>query len=204
MNKIILLILLTVSIKVEAQPNKDSLLIANGAELIQEMRMMWNYDQAVREYISYQSFDKHFTDSIELLNDTIRERLVDSIRLSATNSKKVWDNYITPADNLHAKRMIEIIKTYGFPSKKRVETLTNIKLDYQPYILLMHTSKVYWDELKVLIEAERKNGNIPNQCEYGYMLWHLNGRNNINYFLENGFVMEDHNGSKRFIPKHCD
>ena len=204
MRKYILFILLIYSCSVNAQPGKDSLLIKNGSELVEEMSLMWNYDQAIREYTQYQTFNKHITDSIELLDIEKQKQLVDSLRLSKANTDKVWNIYITPADNLHTKRMIEIIKTYGFPSAKRIRELTNLKLDFQPYILLMHSPSNYWEDLKLLVELERKEGNI-NKCEYGYLLWHLNGRKDMKYFLENGYVLEEQpDGKKKMTAKNCE
>jgi hypothetical protein len=187
-----------------AQPLKDSLLAKDGAELVQEMRMMWNCDQATRKYVHYQTFDSHLIDSIEKLDGDVQKHIVDSMGLSPSNMELAWKNYITPIDSIHTIRMIGILKQYGFPSTSRIKRITGISMGFHPYMLLVHSPKRYREELKVLISTERSVGNL-SRCEYGYLMWHLNGRNDFRYFLENGYVMQKQaDGSEKLVAKDCD
>ncbi|MFB9863375.1 hypothetical protein [Rufibacter immobilis] len=203
--RVLILVFLLISTGAVAQSKQDSLLIVDGSAIIQEMKLMWNYDQAVREYIQYQTFDKHKTDSIEALPAPVKERILDSLKLTKSYSNKVWDNYIIPFDHLHTKRMIEIIKKYGFPSNSRIEKLLNYKMEFHTYMILLHSPKEYAQELIALVTTEHKNGNFPNKCLYGHLLWHLNGRSDMKYFLENGYVFEKQpDGQTTLVPKNCE
>ena len=100
--------------------------------------------------------------------------------------------------------MIGILKQYGFPSTSRIKRITGISMGFHPYMLLVHSPKRYREELKVLISTERSVGNL-SRCEYGYLMWHLNGRNDFRYFLENGYVMQKQaDGSEKLVAKDCD
>gem|GEM_PF-914980 len=188
-----------------AQSPKDSLLISDGRTVIEELTMMWNYDQALREYAQYQTFDKHVIDSIERLDAGSRKRVTDSLSWSKVSSDRLWATYITPMDHVHTKRMIELIRKYGFPSVERFQKLLGARLKFHPYMLLLHAPKEYWNELKLLVEEERKAGNFPDRCSYGHLLWSLNGRSNLKYFLENGYVfVKNPDGSQTMTAKNCD
>ena len=60
--------------------------------------------------------------------------------------------------------------------------------EFNPYILIVHAPKKYWAELKGLLNKELE-AKYLSRCEYGHILWHLNGRKNINDMLNNGFKM---------------
>jgi hypothetical protein len=75
-------------------------------------------------------------------------------------------------DSANTCRMIEIIRTYGFPSMERVRRLDN---DLAPHIILMHAPAMYFDTIRALLNAEREAGRIT-VFEYEQIMWHLNGR----------------------------
>lgn len=114
----------------------------------------------------------------------------DSLKLSKESRSKIWENFLGPLDSLKANRMIEIIEKYGFPSEKRLEKFSDQEIDFSARTILVHTPFTFKDKLIPIIEKEYRAGNLKNQCEYGYLLWHLNGRSDFKYMLENGYEMK--------------
>lgn len=78
----------------------------------------------------------------------------------------VFQSYI---DSVNTKRVIEIIKVYGYPNAERLKKKVNAS------IILMHAPEFYFPELKKILEVENKLGNIP-KYEYEILKWHLSGR----------------------------
>jgi hypothetical protein len=72
-------------------------------------------------------------------------------------------------DSLNTYRLIEIIRTYGFPTAERLKKKANVT------IILMHSPESFFPTLKKLIDQEYKLKNIP-QYEYELLTWHLGGR----------------------------
>ncbi|MUV04317.1 hypothetical protein GN157_11410 [Flavobacterium rakeshii] len=186
---------------------KDTLLKRDIDLVIEEVKFMYDYDQALREYTLFKTFDKSKTDSIENLeSDLTRKYIVENKFKSDTLSKHIFKNYINHFDDLHTKRIIELTKKYGFPSKERLELYSQKELgdEFNPYILLVHAPKAYWEELKVLMKQELLDGTV-DRCKYGHLLWHFNGRKDVNDLLNNGFeYIEDEDGTKRLSAVNCD
>ncbi|WP_201309307.1 hypothetical protein [Flavobacterium sp. MK4S-17] len=121
-------------------------------------------------------------------------------------SKYIFKNYINYFDDLHTKRIIQLTKKYGFPSRERLELYSQKEFgeEFNPYILMVHAPKVYWEELKVLMKQELLYGTI-DRCKYGHLLWHFNGRKDVNDLLNNGFeYIVDENGTKTLSAVNCD
>lgn len=190
MNKIYILILLLSSNFTFAQANKDSLLAKDVDVLIEELRFMHELDQGTRKYLDYGSFNKNFTDSIERLSKEEIKVAEESLKLTKESRSKIWDNFLNPLDSLKAERMIEIIDKYGFPSEKRLRKYSDQKIDFSARTILVHTPFSFKEKMIPIIEREYKAGNLKNQCEYGYLLWHLNGRSDFKYMLENGYEIK--------------
>ena len=87
-------------------------------------------------------------------------------------SKTVPWSVIEDVDKYNTSRMIEIIRTHGFPSHYRVRFLDSFLM---PYIILVHAPKPYFDTLRFLLKQEKDSGRIAS-FEYNHVLWHLNGR----------------------------
>lgn len=200
MNKIIILLSFFASGLTFAQADKDSLLAKDADVLIEELRFMHGLDQGTRKYLDYGSFNKSFTDSIERLS---REEIIlaeESLQLSKASRSRIWENFLNPLDSLKANRMIQIIEKYGFPSEKRLQKYSDRKMDFSAGMILVHTPFSFKDKLIPILEREFKAGNLKNQCEYGYLLWHLNGRSDFKYMLENGYEMKKNaDGTLEFI-----
>ncbi|QLE01913.1 hypothetical protein HX109_10230 [Galbibacter sp. BG1] len=181
-----------------AQVSKDSLLKKDVKMLVEEMQFMYGYDQTMREYISYKTFDKSETDSIESLSESLREREILKRQFESDNFKNyIWINYINPKDAEHTERMIEIIRKYGFPTIDRIKRYYKndfVDSEFNPLIILIHSPRKYWAELKEIVYKEHTSGRI-NQCEYGYLLWQFTGRESFQPMLENGYEMVRENGN---------
>ncbi len=201
----LVLILFFVSNILFAQAEKDSLLKQDINIIVEELEFMYGYDQTMRKYTDYKTFDTQKIDSIEHLPDSLRTVTMKNIKFSNdTLSKMIFRNYINPKDAEHTERLIEITKKYGFPSLDRIKKYykQNFKdPDFHANLIFIHSPKRYWEELKVLMKNEYKNGNI-NQCIYGYLLWHFNGRESLQPMLENGWGLVEENG-KRILKAMC-
>ena len=189
-----------------SQSVKDSLLQKDIVNLVEEMEFMYGYDQTLREYIIFKTFDKSETDRIENLPDSLRTEEMTKRRFESDSiGKLIWKNYINPKDAEHTERMIEITKKYGFPSLNRIKKYYDkefVDPEFNPYILLVHAPKKYWEELKTLMKNELDNGFI-NKCTYGHLLWHITGRKSFQPMLDNGYEMVVKNG-KTTMKSTCE
>ncbi|WP_405368868.1 hypothetical protein [Nonlabens sp. Asnod2-A12] len=197
--KLLILSLLLGNI-IYSQTEKDSLLQKDIINLIEEMEFMYGYDQTLREYIIFKTFDKSETDRIENLPDSLRVSEMNKRQFESDSiGKLIWKKYINPKDAEHTERMIEITKKYGFPSLNRIKKYYDkefIDPEFNPYILLVHAPKKYWDELKLLMKNELDIGRI-DKCTYGHLLWHFTGRKSFQPMLDNGYELVEENGKKR-------
>ncbi|SDR71877.1 hypothetical protein [Christiangramia echinicola] len=206
MKKILLtLILLSTSLNFYSQSAKDELLKQNIEQIVEELKFMYHYDQATREYLYFQTFDKSITDSIENLSDDLKKNRLEFTPIKSDSLKnQIWQNYITPMDKNHTKRMIEITKKYGFPSTERLKKYSEESIDFSPLILLIHSPFSYSEDLKKIAKKEKEQGRMK-KCDYGYLLWHLNGRSDFQPMLDNGYVMtKKENGTFDLKPVDCD
>jgi hypothetical protein len=196
----LLIINLFLSMIIYSQNEKDILLQKNIVSLVEEMEFMFGYDQALREYIVYKTFDKSEIDRIEKLSDNLKIKEMSQRKFeSDIVGTLIWKNYINPKDAEHTKRLIEITKTYGFPSVNRIQQYYKkefIDPEFNPLIILIHSPKEFWEQLKELMKNEYQNGTI-NKYQYGYLLWHFTGRKSFKPMLDNGFEMVKENGISR-------
>ena len=98
----------------------------------------------------------------------------------------------------------EITEKYGFPSTKRIKMYYEEEFndpEFNPYILLIHAPKEYWNELITLMKNELDNNRI-SKCTYGHMLWHFTGRKSFQPMLDNGYEMVEENG-KTILKSTC-
>lgn len=204
--KFMLLFLVTlISLRGYPQEAKEQLLEKEIYQVVEELTFMYDYDQALREYHIYKTFNKAITDSLELLDNESRERYVETKQYKSNFETIILTKYIVPSDARHTERLLEIVKTYGFPSMKRLKRYYKGTFDkeFNPLIIFIHSPKKYFDELKIVMEKEYKQKRI-SKCQYGYLLWHLNGRNNLSYFLDYGYKYIETNGIRRLAPVDCE
>lgn len=119
--------------------------------------------------------------------------------------KIIYRDYINPKDAVHTTRIIEITKKYGFPGVKRIRKYYDKAFsdpEFNPYILLVHAPGSTWEELKLLMKNELKEGRI-DRCTYGHMLWHFTGRKSFQPLLDNGFILEEKDGRSN-LRSTCD
>ncbi|PHQ28048.1 hypothetical protein [Leeuwenhoekiella nanhaiensis] len=201
----ILILSILISNFIYSQSVKDSLLQKDIVDLVEEMEFMYGYDQILREYIIFKTFDKSETDRIENLPDSLRTEEMTKRRFKSDSiGKLIWKNYINPKDAEHTERMIEITKKYGFPSLNRIKKYYHEEFadpEFNPYILLVHAPKKYWEELKILMKSELDSGVI-SKCTYGHLLWHITGRKSFQPMLDNGYEMVVKNG-KTTLKSTC-
>ena len=204
MKKTIFLFFLVFASLIISQPKKDSLLIKDADKLIEELRFIYELDQSTRKYLEYGTFDKSICDSIESLNTESIKIANKQLSLSQDTKDKIWKSFLSPLDTLKAERMIQIIEKYGFPSFKRIEKLSGKDIDFNPVIILAHTPFSFKDRMIHLLEKEYKAGNFFGKCEYGYLLWHLNGRSDFKYMLENGYEMKTNTDGTFHLTSTCE
>ncbi len=196
------LVTLLITNSICGQNAKDNLLERDISFLVEEMLFMYDYDQALREYTRYKTFDKNETNRIENLNDSLRQyEIVKRKFISDSLKTKIWKDYINPKDAVHTERMIEIIKIYGYPNKERINKYYKKEItnkEFSAFLLLIHSPKEFWKELEVLMKIELEEGRI-NECAYGYLLWHVTGRKSFKPMLDNGYEMVIEDGKTRLM-----
>ena len=202
----ILIFSILLSNSIYSQTAKDSLLKKDINVLVEEMEFMYGYDQTMREYTIFKTFDKSETDRIENLPDSLRVKEMENRKFESDSiGKLIWRKYINPMDAEHTEKMIEITRRYGFPSVERIKKYYKKEFtnpEFNPLIIFIHSPKEYWEELKELMLNEYRRGTI-NQCQYGYLLWQFTGRKSFQPMLDNGFKMVKENG-KTTIKSTCE
>lgn len=197
--KILVITIIFLSNNTYSQMEKDLLLKRDIIALVEEMEFMYGYDQNLREYTIYKTFDKSESNRIENLPDSLRLIEMKSRKFESDSiGKLIWKKYIIPKDAEHTERLIEITKKYGFPSIERIKKYYKKEFtdqEFNPLIIFIHSLNKYWDELKKIMLNEYKTGTI-NQCQYGYSLWQFTGRKSFQPMLDNGFKMVEENGKK--------
>ena len=186
MKKIIFALLLISNLNpIFSQTNKEQLFKQDIDSIMDHLRFSYQYDQAMREYILYKTFDKSIIDSVENLENSTNYIL--SHNFKTNKSKEIWKDFINPADEKFTKLMIDISDKYGYPSLKRIKKYYKRELlpEFNPTILLIHSNKKYWKKIDEIVDREFKIGNI-GKCDYGYIKWHLSGRKQNDYLKENG------------------
>jgi len=188
-----------------SQTKKNNLFKADIDVLVEEMEFMYAYDQTMREFTFYKTFDKSETNRIEELPDSLRAVELKKINFASDSlTRNIFKNYINPKDAEHTQRIIDITKKYGFPSMTRIKKYYKKDFadrEFNPVILLIHSPKKYWEELKVMMKKEYDNGVI-SQCDYGYLLWQFTGRKSFQPMLDNGFEMAEKDG-KPVLTSTC-
>ena len=185
---------------------QDSLLKADIEIIVPELVFMYEYDQAIREYQIYATFNTYITDSIENLPDSLKNNYINYHQLPSNLNENIYKEYISPYDKKHTQRLIDITKKYGFPSRQRIKKYYKKELDeeFSPHIIFIHSSNEFWEELEYLMKKEKEKG-FYNKCAYGHLLWHIHGRHNIQYMLDNGFeYIIDNQGRKILKGTDCD
>ncbi len=202
----LILILFFVSNTIFAQAEKDSLLKRDINPIVDELQFMYEYDQAMRKYVLYKTFDTYIADSIQSLPDSLMRVTMKSLKFdNDTLAKMIWRSYINEKDAKHTERLIEITKKYGFPSLSRINRYYEKEFrdpDFHANLIFIHAPPKYWEELTTLMKEEYELGNI-NKCIYGYLLWHFKGRKSMQPMLDNGWEFVEKDG-RRILKSMCE
>lgn len=121
------------------------------------------------------NFEKDKYKLVEELDSMVS--LDQSIRFDVQLEESSKRQKMIEVQETNTKRIVEIIKKYGFPSVERLEQGIPV------WIILQHASLDYREELLELLEKEFKAKRIPNN-EYQMIIWHLNGRKGLPIKME--------------------
>ncbi len=203
MRIIFTVILIFCTISINSQESKDELFKQKVDSIMDHLRFSFQYDQAMRKYILYKTFDNSKIDSIEKLEDPTK--YIFSHNFSSDKEKRIWMEFIHPADDKFTESMIDISNKYGYPSLKRIKKHYTgiIPFEFNPSILLIHSRKKYWLEIDKVIEREFKKGNI-GKCDYGYIKWHISGRKENSYLKDNGIKYASGPKGKVYYVNSCE
>jgi hypothetical protein len=186
-----------------AQDEKDELFKQNIDSIMDELRFSYQYDQAMREYILYKTFDKSIIDSIETLDDPTK--YIFSHNFKTDKEKRIWQEFIHPADDRFTQLMIDLSNVYGYPSLKRIKKHYGgiIPSEFNPTVLMVHSRKKYWSEINEMVEREYKNGNM-GRCDYGYIKWHISGRKKNSFLEDNGIKFGAGDNGRVYYVETCE
>lgn len=174
--------------------------------IVEELKFNFEYDQALREYIVYKTFNKAITDSIENLeNEQDRLNYIFSTNFKSDVAQKIWDEFIHPSDDKFTERLITITENVGYPGLRRIKKYykSNLPGEFNPTIFFIHSNKKYWDKINELAEREFKNGNM-GKCDYGYIKWHISGREENKYLDENGIAYATNSKGRAVFIRTCE
>lgn len=167
----------------------DDLFKKNVDSIVDELRFNYQYDQALREYVLYKTFDKSVTDSLEKLEHKQLESYIFAHNFKTNMEKRIWNEFIDPASDAFTESLIRVSKEYGFPSLGRIKKFYTGLLpddpEFNPTIIFIHANEKYYQEIKELV-TEQLNLGIIGKCDYGYIMWHVTGRKESKYLDENG------------------
>lgn len=167
----------------------DELFKQHADSIVDELRFNYQYDQAMREYILYKTFDKSVTDSLENLEHTELKKYVFAHNFKTNMEKRIWDEHIDPASDKFTESLIRVSKEYGFPSLGRIKKFYKGMLpddsEFNPVIIFIHANPQYYQQIKELV-TEQFNMGIIGKCDYGYIMWHITGRKESKYLDDNG------------------
>lgn len=171
-----------------SQSKEDRLFIQQIDTIVEDLKFSYQYDQAMREYMLYKTFDKSVTDSIEALeNEKDRLKYITSSNFKSDLGKRIWQEFMHPADEIFTKRFLGISNSVGYPSLKRIKRYYQGSLpsEFNPVMILVHSPEKYWDQIREMAEREKDKGNL-GKCDYGYIMWHVSGRKENKYLADNG------------------
>ncbi|WP_320244135.1 hypothetical protein [Tenacibaculum sp. 1B UA] len=108
------------------------------------------------EQLEYGKKIRKIVNLMKITNQEVQDSLMDlQIELDKENTKK----------------LLEIVKKNGFPDIKKL----NCSSYSAPFSIFLHSPEEYWEEIKEVINKEKKNNRIT-KGDYDYIMWHVNGR----------------------------
>ncbi|QHI38679.1 hypothetical protein IMCC3317_40730 [Kordia antarctica] len=143
--KKIIYILFFLSLNVHCQEAKKQKIL--DPVLVEEIHLICERDQLLRGYI-----------------------LTDKEYLLTKEEKKVLWKLQNDIDDYNTRRFIQIVKEHGYVDSSN----SNIE-SFATYAIFMHSSEKYWEEIRLLIDEEKKKGNL-DKSSHGIITWHITGR----------------------------
>ena len=186
--------------------SQDKLFEQKIDTIVEELKFYYEYDQALREYLIYKTFDKSVTDSIEdLENEKDRLNYIFQTNFKSDLAKKIWKDFIHPSDDKFTERLIEISDSLGFPSLKRIKKYYGKELpeEFNPIIFFVHSRKKYWPKIKEVLTREKEKGNM-GKCDYGYAMWHISGRKDNSFLDDHGIKYYANSKGKAMVIMPCE
>jgi hypothetical protein len=111
----------------------------------------------------------------ELLSEmTSKDQEIRQMELLEIGTEKQKDSLWKiqkKVDNENTELLIEVTKKRGWVSKNGL----NCEKNMAPVVIFRHSSEKYWNEIKLLIEKENKEGRMGNG-DYMFIDNHLQGR----------------------------
>jgi hypothetical protein len=162
--KIFLLLFLFISPAVYSQSAKEELFKRDLAAVVEEMELIYEYDELLQSYARFRILDKSNIERTENLPDSMH--LLESYNRQLGGGDLSRENFrkkIERKEEEHTARMIAIIKKYGFPSIKRISQYTDQEFRnpyFSPFVLLQNAPRRYWKKIKSLMRKEYKSGRI--------------------------------------------
>lgn len=169
----------------------------DGNQILLEVSRMIAADQDARTFRIYGT-----TDSVEIekmYSQFAKQGLaLDSVLMSTDTSfipPQQEDSIQTVIDELqtkHTRRLIEILKEYGYPKSSR---LTRPRLqNVDPFIVFHHPDISYKSELTALLKTELLAGRIDSNT-YETIMWDLNERKGVPNIKGVTFVVHNKDGT---------
>ncbi|GAA4281643.1 hypothetical protein [Gaetbulibacter aestuarii] len=168
--------------------------------IVEQLVFNYQYDQALREYLLYKTFDKSVTDSIEnLKSETDRVNYIISTNFKSDLARSIWEDFIHPSDDKFTENLMDLCNSVGYPSLNRIKKYYKRKLpdEFNPVIFFGHSREKYWDAVRVIAKREFENGHM-GKCDFGYVMWHTSGRKE-NAYLDEGGIKYIANSKGRVI-----
>lgn len=174
--------------------------------IVEELKFSYEYDQSLREYLIYKTFDKAVTDSIENLeNEKDRLNYIFSTNFKSDLGKRILKEFVHPSDDKFTERLIAITDSVGYPSLKRIKKYykTELPEEFNPTILFIHSKEKYWSKINEIADREFENGNM-GKCDYGYIRWHTSGRKENKYLNEYGIKYGANSKGRAIYIETCE
>lgn len=189
MKKVLLLLLLFTSFSGFSQVEKDSLLIADKAAILDKLDLMFYLDHVGMEYLKMQgeqsrvesdkTFPYYFVNTI-VKNNPSSIDLAKFIGFDFKEYKPVkWKDFLNAVYEKNLNEFIELTEKYGYLSIKRLKRLKDKKAD--GLVIFVVRNDTQDKKIKKLLKREKKIGNI-SQKDYDL----------FKFFLERKKVMTDY------------
>lgn len=96
--------------------------------------------------------------------------LTEKKDLLTKEERKILWKIQNDIDDYNTRRFIQIVKEHGFVDSSN----SNIK-SVATYAIFMHSAEKYWEEIRLLIDDEKRKGNMSKSA-HGIITWHIKGR----------------------------